>query len=68
MRFKFCFQVLGKFNTKDLWSKVQSKGITFMDLGDVVFIYGETGISQLNEIIKFCCAIGGLNGSISEGR
>lgn len=58
----FCFEVVGNFQSKDLWKRLKFTKVNLIDTGNKVFVYGQTNPTTLLTIIIICCNYGTVKG------
>lgn len=59
---KFHFEVIGDFDSKDLWEKIQSYGVNLFDAIGHVYVYGTTSEEALNMVLHMCKSFGFIKG------
>ena len=50
--------IKGPFDSKKLWSLISHYGVNLTDLDNVVYVYGDVGLSDACSIIVLCSIFG----------
>lgn len=66
---RYFFEMAGKFDSKSLYREIERFKANVMDMGEVVYVYGEAEESDVDSIMKTCMKYGrvivkggGMNG------
>lgn len=62
MDISFRFEVVGEFQSEDLWRELQFAKLNLMDTGNNVYVYGSVTPSVLMKIIIICGHYGAIEG------
>ena len=57
----FSFEVVGDFQSEELWKKIKFANVNLLDIGRV-FVYGQATPRVLSSIMLICCNYGTIKG------
>lgn len=60
--FDFSIEIEGQIDSKELWRLLEPLNVNLIDLGDGVFIFGQTSPIKLCRVICICSRYGKVKG------
>ena len=60
-------EIKGPADTLMLWSLIEKYKVNLTDIGEVIYIYGDTNITSAARIISCCALFGDLKIRLSKG-
>lgn len=60
--FDFSIEIEGQIDSKELWHLLEPLNVNLIDLGDSVFVFGQTSSTRLGRTICICSRYGKVKG------